>query len=211
MVDVRPFRALRPAPGSESRVVSPPYDVVDVEEARAYAGGDPDSFLRVSRPEIDLPADVRGVWFVDAVASWDGGSEPVRTTVGILPERTATGTAAESPFGMAALIAAPERYPDQYPAETVLSMMQRIGVRWVRGGWFPFKDRISAEEERQVRQDIDLLARHGILPHVQLGSGLPKPEELHAFRARLEASLSRFAWVSAPDRPILSRSAPSPP
>ena len=144
----------------------------------------------------DLPADVRGVWFVDAVASWDGGSEPVRTTVGILPERTATGTAAESPFGMAALIAAPERYPDQYPAETVLSMMQRIGVRWVRGGWFPFKDRISAEEERQVRQDIDLLARHGILPHVQLGSGLPKPEELHAFRARLEASLSRFAWVS---------------
>ena len=32
MVDVRPFRALRPAPGSESRVVSPPYDVVDVEE-----------------------------------------------------------------------------------------------------------------------------------------------------------------------------------
>ena len=58
MVDVRPFRALRPAPGSESRVVSPPYDVVDVEAARAYAGGDPDSFLRVSRPEIDLPADV---------------------------------------------------------------------------------------------------------------------------------------------------------
>ncbi len=58
MVDVRPFRALRPAPGSEARVVSPPYDVVDVEEARAYAGGDRDSFLRVSRPEIDLPAEV---------------------------------------------------------------------------------------------------------------------------------------------------------
>ncbi|HET7902434.1 MAG TPA: DUF1015 domain-containing protein, partial [Candidatus Nanopelagicales bacterium] len=58
MVDVRPFRALRPAPGLESRVVSPPYDVVDVEEARAYAGGDSASFLRVSRPEIDLPDDV---------------------------------------------------------------------------------------------------------------------------------------------------------
>ena len=58
MVDVRPFRALRPAPGSESRVVSPPYDVVDVEEARAYAGGDRDSFLRVSRPEIDLAPEV---------------------------------------------------------------------------------------------------------------------------------------------------------
>ncbi len=58
MVDVGPFRALRPAPGRERRVVSPPYDVVDVEEARAYAGGDPDSFLRISRPEIDLPASV---------------------------------------------------------------------------------------------------------------------------------------------------------
>ena len=59
VVDVRPFRALRPAPGAAERLVSPPYDVVDVEEARAYAAGDPDSFLRVSRPEIDLPARCR--------------------------------------------------------------------------------------------------------------------------------------------------------
>ena len=58
MVDVRAFRALRPGVGAAERLVSPPYDVVDVEEARAYAGGDPDSFLRVSRPEIDLAADV---------------------------------------------------------------------------------------------------------------------------------------------------------
>ena len=58
MVDVRPFRALRPASGRAQALISPPYDVIDVEEARAYAGGDPDSFLRVSRAEIDLPADV---------------------------------------------------------------------------------------------------------------------------------------------------------
>ena len=58
MVQVRPFRALRPAPGLAARVMAPPYDVVDVEEARAYAAGDPDSFLRVSRPEIDLPPSV---------------------------------------------------------------------------------------------------------------------------------------------------------
>jgi uncharacterized protein (DUF1015 family) len=58
MVDVRPFRALRPAAGLEDRVVSPPYDVVDTAEARAYAAGDPLSFLRVSRPEIDLGDDV---------------------------------------------------------------------------------------------------------------------------------------------------------
>lgn len=58
MVDVRPFRALRPARGLEERVVSPPYDVVSTAEARAWAAGDPVSFLRVSRPEIDLADDV---------------------------------------------------------------------------------------------------------------------------------------------------------
>jgi uncharacterized protein (DUF1015 family) len=58
MVDVRPFRALRPASGLEGRVVSPPYDVVDTTEARTYAAGDALSFLRVSRPEIDLGDDV---------------------------------------------------------------------------------------------------------------------------------------------------------
>jgi uncharacterized protein (DUF1015 family) len=58
VVEVGPFRALRPAAGLAERVMSPPYDVVDVEEARRYADGDPDSFLRVSRPEIDLPASV---------------------------------------------------------------------------------------------------------------------------------------------------------
>lgn len=57
MVDVRPFRALRPAPGLEARVLCPPYDVVDTAEARAWADGDPDSFFRVTRPEIELPDD----------------------------------------------------------------------------------------------------------------------------------------------------------
>jgi uncharacterized protein (DUF1015 family) len=39
-------------------VAAPPYDVVDVAEARALAAGNPESFLHVSRPEIDLPEDV---------------------------------------------------------------------------------------------------------------------------------------------------------
>ena len=34
MVDVRPFRALRPASGRAQALISPPYDVIDVEEAR---------------------------------------------------------------------------------------------------------------------------------------------------------------------------------
>jgi uncharacterized protein (DUF1015 family) len=58
VVDVRPFRALRPVAGREARVLAPPYDVVDTVEARAWADGDPDSFFRVSRPEIELGDDV---------------------------------------------------------------------------------------------------------------------------------------------------------
>src|SRR5919206_401234 len=55
MALLRPFRALRPAPANAVRVASPPYDVINTAEARALAKGNADSFLRVSRPEIDLP------------------------------------------------------------------------------------------------------------------------------------------------------------
>ncbi len=55
MATLRPFRALRPAPANAERVASPPYDVINTAEARALAAGNPDSYLRVSRPEIDLP------------------------------------------------------------------------------------------------------------------------------------------------------------
>lgn len=54
---IRPFRALRPAPGRASDVLAPPYDVLNSAEARELAHGKPWSFLHVSKPEIDLPAD----------------------------------------------------------------------------------------------------------------------------------------------------------
>ncbi|MHA1536851.1 MAG: DUF1015 domain-containing protein [Alphaproteobacteria bacterium] len=50
-----PFVGLRPAPERAGEIVSPPYDVMSTEEARALAEGRRWSFLRVSRPEIDLP------------------------------------------------------------------------------------------------------------------------------------------------------------
>lgn len=53
----RPFAALRPHHATAQAVVAPPYDVVDADEARALAAGRPDSFLHISRPEIDLPPD----------------------------------------------------------------------------------------------------------------------------------------------------------
>lgn len=55
MAILKPFRALRPPAAAAVRVASPPYDVVSTKEARALAAGNPDSYLRVSRPEIDLP------------------------------------------------------------------------------------------------------------------------------------------------------------
>lgn len=52
---IRPFRALRPPAERAQAVASVPYDVVNTDEARALANGNPLSFLHVSRPEIDLP------------------------------------------------------------------------------------------------------------------------------------------------------------
>lgn len=55
MAVIRPFRALRPQAGQAQLVASVPYDVINTDEARALAAGNPLSFLHVSRPEIDLP------------------------------------------------------------------------------------------------------------------------------------------------------------
>jgi uncharacterized protein (DUF1015 family) len=52
---IHPFNALRPPAERVAEVASPPYDVVNTQEARSLAAGNPLSFLHVSRPEIDLP------------------------------------------------------------------------------------------------------------------------------------------------------------
>src|SRR5256885_1227750 len=55
MATLHPFRALRPTPESAAAVAAVPYDVVSTDEARALATGNPLSFLRISRAEIELP------------------------------------------------------------------------------------------------------------------------------------------------------------
>jgi uncharacterized protein (DUF1015 family) len=55
MATIRPFRALRPSREHAPVVSSVPYDVVSTDEARQIARGNPLSFLRVTRSEIDLP------------------------------------------------------------------------------------------------------------------------------------------------------------
>ncbi len=53
---VKPFKALRPLPKNAEKVASPPYDVLNSEEAREVAKNNPLTFLHVNKPEIDLPA-----------------------------------------------------------------------------------------------------------------------------------------------------------
>ena len=55
MATLRPFPAYLPKPDLAARICELPYDVMSSEEARALASGNPLSFLRVSKPEIDLP------------------------------------------------------------------------------------------------------------------------------------------------------------
>lgn len=54
MALIKPFRAWRPRPDKAERVASPPYDVLNSDEAREMAAGNPVSFLHVVKPEIDL-------------------------------------------------------------------------------------------------------------------------------------------------------------
>ena len=55
---IKPLRGLRPAPGRAAEVAAPPYDVLSSDEARQRSAGKPWSFLHISKPEIDLPADI---------------------------------------------------------------------------------------------------------------------------------------------------------
>ncbi len=58
MTLIKPFRALRPAPGRATDILAPPYDVLSSAEARERAKGKPWSFLHVSKAEIDLDPEI---------------------------------------------------------------------------------------------------------------------------------------------------------
>ncbi|MEA2012390.1 MAG: DUF1015 family protein [Verrucomicrobiota bacterium] len=54
MATVHPFNALMPSPEKAPKIAAVPYDVVNTEEASELAKNNMLSFLRVSRPEIEL-------------------------------------------------------------------------------------------------------------------------------------------------------------
>ena len=58
MAIIKPFKALRPTPEHSQKVASPPYDVLNSQEAKTEAAGNHYSFLRITKPEIDLPEGI---------------------------------------------------------------------------------------------------------------------------------------------------------
>lgn len=54
MAKVKPFRGVRPPKEMVEEVVSRPYDVLNSEEARAEAEGNPKSLYHIIKPEIDF-------------------------------------------------------------------------------------------------------------------------------------------------------------
>lgn len=58
MATLQPFKALRPKPELAQQVASRPYDVLNSKEAREEAAGNPNTFLHITKSEIDLPADI---------------------------------------------------------------------------------------------------------------------------------------------------------
>lgn len=55
MAVFKPFKALRPLPEYAAKVAALPYDVMNSDEARDIAKGNPYSFLHIDKAEIDLP------------------------------------------------------------------------------------------------------------------------------------------------------------
>lgn len=55
MAIIKPFRGIRPPQDLVEKVASRPYDVLNSDEARAEAEGNPMSLYHIIRPEIDFP------------------------------------------------------------------------------------------------------------------------------------------------------------
>ena len=55
MVRIKGFKGIRPKRDLASRIASPPYDVIDSDEARILVKVEPYSFLHIVKSEVDLP------------------------------------------------------------------------------------------------------------------------------------------------------------
>src|SRR6185436_4231453 len=58
MATILPFKALRPTVELAAEVASRPYDVLNSKEAKQEAGSNTNSFLHITKAEIDLPDNI---------------------------------------------------------------------------------------------------------------------------------------------------------
>ncbi len=58
MINIKPFKALRPNPGFAKQVASRPYDVLNSAEARVEVQGNTHSFLFITKSEISMDDDI---------------------------------------------------------------------------------------------------------------------------------------------------------
>jgi uncharacterized protein (DUF1015 family) len=58
MAIIKPFKALRPQAQLAKQIASKPYDVLNSQEAKVETQGNPNSFLHITKSEIDLPESV---------------------------------------------------------------------------------------------------------------------------------------------------------
>lgn len=58
MATIKPFKALRPQAQLAKQVASKPYDVLNSAEAKLEAQGNPNTFLHITKSEIDLPESI---------------------------------------------------------------------------------------------------------------------------------------------------------
>ena len=58
MVNIVPFKGVRPQADIVAQVSSVPYDVISSEEARKIVADNPQSFIKVIKPEVDLDSQV---------------------------------------------------------------------------------------------------------------------------------------------------------
>ncbi|MCK4524606.1 DUF1015 domain-containing protein, partial [candidate division WOR-3 bacterium] len=58
MAIIKAFKGIRPIKDKVAEIASPPYDVMNSQEARVFVENNPISFLHVVKPEVDLPEDI---------------------------------------------------------------------------------------------------------------------------------------------------------
>ena len=145
MATIRPFNALRPAPEHAAEVAAVPYDVVNTEEAREIASGNPWSFLHVSRPEIDLP-DRTPVYSDEVYAKASTNFEALKRDCPLIVEET----------------------PSLYLYRLIMDQHEQLGIVACCSVQ-EYDDNIIRKHERTRRDKEDDRTRHILVLRAQTG------------------------------------------